>query len=49
MPVSIEGAAADALPSQLLELHEHEVPDLDEAVAVRSGEPGGRPDLSPWS
>jgi hypothetical protein len=33
-----------------VELHEHEVPDLDVAVAVRIGEPGGPPSTSgPWS
>jgi hypothetical protein len=34
----------------LLELHEDVVPDLDEAVAVLVGLPGGPPpDRGPWS
>ena len=38
------------LLGHLLELHEDQVPDLDEAVAVRSGLPGGPPAISaPWS
>jgi len=41
----------DALAAgKLLELHEDEVPDLDEPVASASGEPGGPPGMwSPWS
>jgi hypothetical protein len=39
MPVSIEGFGRSTRlpPGKLLELHEHEIPDLDEAVAVGVG------------
>jgi hypothetical protein len=49
MPVSIEGRGRPCARRRaaLLELHEDEVPDLDEAVAVFVLEPGGPPGI--WS
>ena len=53
MPVSIEGLGRSTRSpgAALLVLHEHEVPELEEAVAVlRPALPGGPPaTLSPWS
>ena len=51
MPVSTEGLGSDDHAGLVaVELHEDVVPDLDVAVAVPSGDPGGHPRLSgPWS
>ncbi len=50
--MSIDGFGSEMrLPgAKLVELHEHQIPDLDEAVAVFVGRAGGPPGiLSPWS
>ncbi len=52
MPVSIDGrGSVDALAAgQLLALHEDEIPDLDEAVAIRVGRARRAAGIcAPWS
>jgi hypothetical protein len=51
MPVSTQGGSGHASPAVVaVELHEHVVPDLDEAVAVFFGRARGPPQMSgPWS